>query len=104
MKSKIKKGDKVLVISGKDKGKTGVVEQVLASLNKARVAGVNVAKKHSKRSGRAAKAGLIDINQSISIAKLKIVCPHCGKTARIKFRLDPKGRKERYCSKCSAAM
>ncbi len=100
---KIKKGDKVLVLSGKDRGKAGVVEQLLPKSGKARVAGMNVARKHNRRGGRR-PAGIVEINQPLPLAKLKLLCPHCQKAARVGFRFSAQKVKERYCKRCGAAV
>jgi len=103
MVQRIKKGDKVLVLSGKDKGKIGAVEKVLPVLARARVAGVNISKRHSRRGGRRS-AGIIDINQPLSLSRLKLVCPHCSKATRVGIRLNAKKEKERYCKRCQALL
>ena len=99
---KIKKGDKVVVLSGRDKGKVGVVERVWPRFGKARVSGVNIVKKHSRPRGRRRPAGIIEINQPLPISKLQLICPHCQKATRVGFRWNAQKIKERYCKRCSA--
>lgn len=94
MQAKIKKGDTVLVLSGKDKGKRSKVLGVLVKTGKAIVEKVNVAKKHQKPS-RNFPGGIVDKLTPVSISKLMLVCPHCGKPSRL-------GKKDgfRMCKKC----
>lgn len=102
MTPKIKKGDKVLVLAGKDRGKTGSVEVVLRREGKARVAGVNLVKRHESLRGRSKKAGIIEINLPLPLSRLQLVCPSCNKTTRIGIRFNARGAKERFCKKCQA--
>jgi len=103
MPAKIKKGDKVVILSGKDRGKIGTVERVFSALGRVRVSGIASAKKHSRR-GRSRTAGIVDINQPISTSKVKLICSQCGKPTRVGFRLNPQKEQERYCKKCNALL
>lgn len=100
IKIKLRKGDKVVVISGKDKGKIGVIEKIIAKKNKAVVPGVNQYKKHQKPKSKEEKGGIIIINKPILIDKLALVCPKCQKPTRIGFKFDKQNQKFRFCKKC----
>ena len=103
MASKIKKGDNVFVLSGKDRGKTGKVLKVLKSpLNKEKdkvvVEGVNVVKKHNKQSATS-KGGIESIEKPIYICKLSIVDPKTSKPSRVGFKTLKDGKKVRFSKK-----
>lgn len=84
---KIKKGDKVLVMVGKYKGKTGTVEEVLAAKNRVRVSGVNTVKRHMKRNTRAGQAGgAIEVHKSIDASNVSLVSPHSDKPVKVGYR------------------
>jgi len=101
MASKIKKGDSVIVLSGKDKGKNGKVLKILISTknqNKAIVEGVNIVKKHTKQSATA-KGGIENVEMPIYTCKLSILDPKTSKPARVGFKLLADGKKVRYSKK-----
>ncbi|MEZ5144734.1 MAG: 50S ribosomal protein L24 [Acidimicrobiales bacterium] len=96
---KIRKGDRVQVLSGKDKGKTGTVSRALPDKGKVIVDGVNVAKKHQKPTQATQQGGIIDKDMPIDVSNVAIVCGSCGPT-RVGFRFEPDGTKVRICRKC----
>jgi len=96
--SKIKKNDNVLVITGKDRGKTGKV--IVVKNEKAVVQGLNVYKKNVKPSNKYPQGGIVDINAPIKISNLMVVCPGCKKAVRVKSKNTGKD-KRRVCVKCS---
>ena len=96
---KLRKGDTVRVITGKDKGKEGVVQRVFPAENKVIVDGVNVAKKHQKATRATMQGGIIDKDMPIPVANVAILCDACGPT-RIGYRFEPDGAKVRTCKKC----
>jgi large subunit ribosomal protein L24 len=98
-KLRIRKGDRVQVRSGKDRGKQGVVMRVLPKEGKVIVDGVNVAKRHTRPRRATMQGGIIDKDMPISVSAVSIVCPQDGPT-RIGIRLDEQGRKVRVCRKC----
>lgn len=101
MSLKIKKGDEVLVIAGKDKGKKGKVLQVLPKVNKVLVEGVNRVKKHQKPTQQYREGGIIEKESSIYSWKLKVVCPKCGEPTRVgRKRIESTGKLVRFCKKC----
>lgn len=97
---KIKKGDKILVISGKDKGKTGKVTVVLPPLKKIVIEGVNIRKKHTRPKKEGQKGQIIQMPAPINVSNAKLVCPKCEKPVRIGCRFLEGGKKIRVCKKC----
>jgi large subunit ribosomal protein L24 len=96
---KIKKGDRVVVLTGKDRGKEGEVMTALPAQGKVIVDGVNVAKKHQKPTRATMQGGIIDKDLPIPVANVALLCPSCGKT-RVGYRIDADGTKVRVCKKC----
>lgn len=101
---KIRKGDKVKVILGKDSGREGSVDKVLGKVNKVVVGGINIYKRSLragalKRSGEA-RGEIVDIVKPIDISNLVLVCPNCGKPTRVGFKVEA-GSKVRVCKKCN---
>ncbi len=92
---KIKKGDRVRVLTGKDRGKEGVVMFALPREGKVIVEGVNVAKKHQKRTRATMQAGIIDKDMPIPVANVAIISPSDGKPTRVGYRIDENGQKVR---------
>jgi len=97
---KIRKGDEVQVIAGKDRGKRGRVQEVRPDDMSVVVAGVNVAKRHTKPNpSKNNKGGIIEQPMPMSLGKVMVVCPHCGKPTRVAHRRD-EDTKERVCKRC----
>jgi large subunit ribosomal protein L24 len=86
MKLKIKKGDKVIVLTGKDKGKQGEVLSVSPTENRAVVAGINIAKRHQKQTP-SQEGGIIAKNMPIHISNLAIRDPKSGKPTRVGYKM-----------------
>lgn len=97
---KIRKGDTVCVISGKDKGKTGKVMHTLPRTHQALVEGVNRAKKHVRPTKENPKGGVIDLEMPIDISNLQIYCKKCSKPARVGVKIEKDAAKLRFCKKC----
>ena len=97
IKIKIKKGDKVRVISGSNKGSEGEVISIKKEENKAIVEGVNIVKKHNKPSAQSPQGGISEKEAPIDISNLSLITPD-GKTTRVGFRVD-EGTKVRYSKK-----
>jgi large subunit ribosomal protein L24 len=96
---KIRSGDKIKMLSGKDKGKVGKVLQVLVKENRAVIEGLNLMIKHQKARKSGEKGQRIQFPGAVQVSRLALVCPKCGQTARISYKvLD--GNKARVCSKC----
>ena len=97
----IKKDDKVIVLSGKDKGKQGKVLSADPKALKVVVEGVNVATKHQKPQKQGQDGGIIKIETPIYVSKVQLVCPKCGKATRVGHKIAD-GKKVRVCKKCGA--
>ena len=100
MASKIRKGDEVLVITGKDKGKRGKVLRVIRKENRVVVEGVNIIKKHVKPRGMGQTGGIIQQEAPIHISNVMLICTKCGKPTRVGFRILEDKTKVRICKKC----
>ena len=98
---KIKKGDQVKVMVGKDAGKDGKIERVYPKSDKVLVLGVNLFKRHMKKRGEDQKGQIVDVPRPLPVANVSLVCPKCKKTTRVGFLLDKKDKK-RICRKCKA--
>lgn len=103
---KLKKGDNVKVVAGKDKGKTGKIERVFPKKNKVLVTGVNLYKRHLKaRSGRQ-KSEIITLTKPLPFANVRLICPKCNLETRVGFKIAEglpaglAGKKLRICRKC----
>ena len=97
----IKKDDKVVVLSGKDKGKQGKVLVADPKAMKVIVEGVNVATKHQKPRKQGEEGGIIKVETPIYASKVQLVCPKCGKATRVGHKVTESG-KVRVCKKCGA--
>ena len=97
----IKRDDKVVVLSGKDKGKQGKVIKADPKAMKVIVEGVNVATKHQKPRKQGEEGGIIKVDTPIYVSKVQLVCPKCGKPTRVAHKLDA-GKNVRVCKKCGA--
>ena len=97
---RIKKNDQVIVISGKDRGKKGRVMRVLASEGKALVEKINYNKVAKRRTQANPKGGIVEMEGKIQTAKLKLICPRCGKPTRVKYSILADNTKRRACHEC----
>jgi len=98
--AKIRKNDTVRVIAGKDKGKSGKIITVFPGKGRALVQGINFIKKHAKRTREDQQGGIIQMESSMSVSNLMVVCQKCNKTTRIGFSTLTDGTKTRICKKC----
>ena len=98
MAAKIKKGDKVVVLTGKDKGKTGEVIEVRPSENRAVVRGVNIVRHHQKQSAKS-EGGIVAKEAALQLSNLAIADPKDGKPTRVGFKLLDDGRKVRFAKR-----
>lgn len=96
---KLKKGDKVKIMSGKDKGREGVIEKVYKKQNKVLVPGINIYKKHIKKNEKMPQGGVVELPRAIDISKVAFICAKCGKATRIGYLVE-KDKKVRVCRKC----
>ncbi|MDT7868240.1 MAG: 50S ribosomal protein L24 [Candidatus Pacebacteria bacterium] len=97
---KIKKGDTVLVVKGKDKGKKGKVIKVIPKEARIIVEGVNLVKKHLKPKRVGEKGKIVEIPAPLSWANVRLICPSCSKPTKVGFRFEGE-KKVRYCKKCN---
>jgi len=96
---KLKMGDTVKVIAGKDAGTEAKIAAVYPKTNRIIVEGVATAKRHQRATGATMQGGIIDKDMPIDASNVMIVCPECGPT-RIGYRFDAAGTKYRVCRKC----
>jgi large subunit ribosomal protein L24 len=104
-KMNIKKGDTVLIIAGKDRGKQGVVSRALPQVNKVIVEGMNIAKKHIRPQGQTRQGGIIEKAMPLQVSNTMLICTECGKPTRVAHDRRPMGtdqkmRTVRVCKKC----
>lgn len=97
---KIKKGDRVRILTGKDRGKEGAVMRAIPETDKVVVDGVNIAKRHQKATRATTQGGIIDKDMPLPAANVAVICPACGKATRVGYRFDDQSRKIRICRKC----
>jgi large subunit ribosomal protein L24 len=104
MTTKIKKGDEVLVLAGKDRYDRGKVQEVQPDKGTVTVTGVNTSKRHTKANpNKNVKGGIIEQLVPLPIGKVMLVCPHCNKPARVGYRFE-NDTKERFCKSCGQAL
>jgi len=99
---RIKREDSVLVMKGKDRGRSGAVRKVIPKEQKVIVTGVNVVKRHMRPRGPQRPGGIVQREAPVSWSNVSILCPSCNKPARVGFRTLADGRKVRYCKRCDA--
>lgn len=102
---KIKKGDQVKMMSGKDRGKAGAVTAVYPKELKITVEGINIYKKRVRPTKQGQKGETVMVARPFAAAKAMIVCPNCKKVSRVGFRVEgdaKAGAKIRFCKKCGA--
>lgn len=99
----IKKGDKVRVIAGKDKGKEGEVTRAIPAEHRVVVKNVNVAKRSMRPTQQNPQGGIMSIDAPIQVSNVMLVCPKCGQPTRVGHR-EENGKKVRFCKKCQAAI
>lgn len=96
---KIKKGDQVIIISGKDRARKGKVIQALPKEEKIIVEGINLRKKHVKPKRSGEKGQIIQMPVPLRACNVKIICPKCGKATRVGYKIEGE-KKYRVCKKC----
>ena len=97
-KFKIKKGDKVKILLGKDRGKEGTVEYVMAKIGRVFVGGANIYKRHVRKM-QGIEGGIMDLPKSIDISNVALICPNCKKITRVGYKVVS-NVKVRICRKC----
>ncbi len=98
---KLKKGDTVLIISGKDKGRTAKILKSLVKERMILVDGINLKKKHVKPRKEGEKGQLVSVSAPINASNVKFLCPKCAKATRVGYRIE-KDKKFRICKKCQS--
>jgi len=101
---RIRKGDRVMVRSGKYKGHRSEVVRVLPAEGRVVLEGVNVAKRHAKPTRNTMQGGIIDKFMPVPVSSVSIVCKSCGEPTRIGSVVDEQGRKLRVCRKCGGEL
>ena len=103
MAMNVKKGDTVIVLSGKDKGKKGKVESTVPSESKVVVEGVNMVTCHTKPRRQGEEGGIVRREAPLYASKVQVVCPKCGKGTRVAHKIED-GKKIRVCKHCGASL
>lgn len=101
MTRKFKKGDEVIITSGKDKGKKGKIEKTIVKNMTVLLPGLNVFKRHMKKRDEKNRGGIIDFSRPVKMANIAVVCPKCGKQTRVGFAVKG-SNKNRVCRKCDS--
>jgi large subunit ribosomal protein L24 len=97
---KVRKGDTVVIIAGKDRGKKGKVRRALPDENRVIVEGFNMIKRHSRARRATRQAGIIELEAPIRVSNVMLICDKCGNPTRVSFRFLEDGKKVRICSSC----
>lgn len=100
---KIHKGDTVQIMTGKDRNKSGKVLKIDPRAGVVLVEGLNLVKKHVRPKKQGEKGQVINLPRPLNISKVMILCPSCGKPARVGFKQSG-DKKDRYCKKCQAIL
>lgn len=98
---KLKKGDTVKVIKGKDKGKSGKIEKVFPKEKKVLIANVNLFKRHMKARSQKQPSEIVTLTKPLAQSNVAFICPKCSKLSRIGYKLE-KGVKSRVCTNCKS--
>ncbi len=101
---RIRKGDKVKVISGPNKGKTTKVVDIDHEAGKAIIQGVNTVKKHVRPNKRNPQGGVLEVDMPMDVSNVQVICDSCSQPTRVGARFLSDGSKERFCKKCNASM
>lgn len=101
---KLKKGDTVQILTGKDKGKKGKVLQFLPEKGSALIEGLNLVKKHKRQTRQDQQGGIVSIEAPLNISNLAFFCRHCNRPVRIGFTVLKDGSKSRFCRKCKESI
>ena len=98
---KFKKGDKVKVTVGKDYGRDGIIERLYPKQGTVLVTGVNMVKKHLKKSEQNPQGGVAEVSRPLAVSNLILICPKCKKPSKIGYKIE-KGEKKRVCRACES--
>ncbi len=102
-KMKVKSGDKVLILSGKDRSKKGKIIAAYPREGKVKVEGINMIKKHAKSTRKITQGGIREMEAPIAVSKVMVICPACSEATRVKYDKDDDGR-FRACRKCGESL
>ena len=101
---RLRKGDTVEVLSGRDKGLQGAIDRVVPETGQLVVEGINVRKRHTKPRAMGQRAGIIEFNAPLDASNVMLVCSHCSKRSRIGVRVSRRGVRTRYCKNCNESL
>jgi large subunit ribosomal protein L24 len=97
---RIKKNDKVMVISGKEKGKVGKILKVFPEKSRVIVEKVNYVKRHTRPGGKVSKGGIIEREAPLHVSNVMLICGKCTDPVRVSYQKQPDGKTARLCKKC----
>ncbi|MFO7995795.1 MAG: 50S ribosomal protein L24 [Dehalococcoidia bacterium] len=97
---KIRKNDTVIIIAGKDRGKSGKVRRAFPKEDRVVVEGLNMIKRHSRARRATRQAGIIELEAPIHLSNVMLLCDKCGKPTRVSFRFLADGKRVRICNSC----
>lgn len=101
---RIRHGDVVQILTGKDRGKRGTVLRVMPKTGRVVVEGLNIKKKHARPRKQGEKGQIVEFPAALPAAKVGLVCRHCQKVTRVSIHVGADGKKERRCQKCRSAV
>ncbi|MFZ0667513.1 MAG: 50S ribosomal protein L24 [Acidimicrobiales bacterium] len=101
---RVRKGDLVEVLSGKNRGKRGQVMRAFPEKGTVIVDAANMAKRHTKPRGATMQGGIIDKDMPLPVSAVGVICPSCGRPSRIGYSVDETGRKLRICRRCGSQL
>ncbi|HEX2171189.1 MAG TPA: 50S ribosomal protein L24 [Dehalococcoidia bacterium] len=96
----VKRDDTVMVIAGKDKGKTGKIRRAFPKENRVLIEGVNITKRHMKARPGVAQSGIIEREAPIHVSNVMLICQNCNRPTRTGHQFQPDGAKDRVCKRC----
>lgn len=97
---KVRKGDLVKVVAGRDRGKVGEVLRVFPAEDRIIVRGVHIVKRHQRPTARQREGGIIEQEGKLALSNVLLICPECDAPTRVGFALSPEGEKVRKCKQC----
>lgn len=97
---KFRNGDRVVVTTGKDRGREGKIIRVLSASDRVVIGGVNLYKRHRKPRGKDQPGKIDERERPLPVANIMLLCPKCGQSARVGFVVDKNGKKVRICKRC----
>ena len=100
----VKNGDMVMVVAGKEKGKTGKVRRVLPNKGRVLVEGLNIVKRHTRPSRTNSSGGILEKEAPLAVSNVMVFCKSCNKAARVGSKTLDDGSKVRFCKKCQATI